>query len=1111
MPSFFTLNGQLFETPTGSAGLEDPAAQLQIEILNEARTCVLYAERQTINTDGTNGVFRVQVGSVVGDGKRISGTDAGNTMSQVFQNITAINARGCAGNSSAAVAGSGRYVRIRVTPSTGPNAGLTDTLSPEIHMGNMPSSLVSETLQGLGPANFARLGTVPDLTQANLDTLFGSWSALETLLTSGAGAPSSSGNYVMQADSDSNGSGSIQFTIGSTLAAEIRNNGNFVVDNNTFMVDATSNRVGIGVTTPESDLSFGGASDRVLGVDRSQVSNGANMTLKAGGSLSGSTNQAGGDLYLASGVATGTGRSNIYLQTASPGATGTADNSPTTKMTILGSGQVGVGTTTPAFPFEVNGDMAIYGPGLGATSLQKFAIKSNLAAGAFLETPLDASNNRLNFNIGWRGGVGALSIIGPSRNIGIATAAPTASLHIRAGTAAAETAPLKLTAGPVMTTPEAGAIEFDGTNLFFTDSTDARKTIATTSGGNLTSVSSISNSSSNITLSPPASSGSVIVNSGTASVGPSSGALIVNGGVGISGAINSTGNITSDGIISSLISVVTPQIYGSTASGGSILIDGTSNAAKGNVLLATAGGNVGVGTSTPTSRLHVYQINPTNGQLMLQNNSSGSTSGIDFSGAAGTRTGFVGIRGTASAAPTPGQMSYYLWSDGATFPMIFGTANTERMRIDGSGLVGIGTSTPTANLEVVGNLKVRDATANTGAIAINTGGTGNSSMILNRFNTSKTGEFQIHTGSVLAWAFGAQDGGTGFFIGNSAGGTNSKFLIDTAGNVGIGTNTPTGTLHVNGGTAATGAGSNITINAQSAGAGNFAGGNVVLKAGSATGTGIEGTTSIYSSTNGGEALRLIRSSASTSYLSFSQGGAGNPWSLGTSGAIDINVHGARFTKAGNVGIGITDPAAKLEVYGSGTSPLLKLRSPSITDGDSVGLSFAVDSSATAVGAKIQHVRTSSYDRGALAFFTNSTADSSADFSTEKMRITDVGRVGIGTSTPVARLEVAGAIVGRAVSSATTTIDFILGNQQYTSLDCQLFDLTNLKTGASYAFAVQGTVSDTCSFNAWTDGVGSTALTVHMPPNHGATQAGTHTLYNFMVMGTHVYVSWTPGY
>ena len=36
------------------------------------------------------------------------------------------------------------------------------------------------------------------------------------------------------------------------------------------------------------------------------------------------------------------------------------------------------------------------------------------------------------------------------------------------GSAAASTAPLKFTSGSVMTTPESGSVEYDGTNLYFT-------------------------------------------------------------------------------------------------------------------------------------------------------------------------------------------------------------------------------------------------------------------------------------------------------------------------------------------------------------------------------------------------------------------------------------------------------------------------------------------------------------------------------------------------------------------------------------------------------------------------------------------------------------------
>lgn len=68
-------------------------------------------------------------------------------------------------------------------------------------------------------------------------------------------------------------------------------------------------------------------------------------------------------------------------------------------------------------------------------------------------------------------------------DVGIGTSSPTAVFHIQAGTAAAGTAPFKLTSGTNLTTPEAGAIEYDGTNLYYTDSTTTRRTLNVGGGG----------------------------------------------------------------------------------------------------------------------------------------------------------------------------------------------------------------------------------------------------------------------------------------------------------------------------------------------------------------------------------------------------------------------------------------------------------------------------------------------------------------------------------------------------------------------------------------------------------------------------------------------------
>lgn len=97
-----------------------------------------------------------------------------------------------------------------------------------------------------------------------------------------------------------------------------------------------------------------------------------------------------------------------------------------------------------------------------------------------------ASNNDLRITSGLSvllGGTNHITIK-PAKQIGIAgTTAPTAWLHIAAGTAAASTAPLKLTSGVNLTTAETGAVEYNGTNLFFTRTGTTRESVFTGNSG----------------------------------------------------------------------------------------------------------------------------------------------------------------------------------------------------------------------------------------------------------------------------------------------------------------------------------------------------------------------------------------------------------------------------------------------------------------------------------------------------------------------------------------------------------------------------------------------------------------------------------------------------
>jgi hypothetical protein len=64
-----------------------------------------------------------------------------------------------------------------------------------------------------------------------------------------------------------------------------------------------------------------------------------------------------------------------------------------------------------------------------------------------------------------------------ANKVGIGTTSPSAYLHLKAGTATASTAPLKLTSGTFLTTAETGALEYSGNVLSFTPASYSRGTV----------------------------------------------------------------------------------------------------------------------------------------------------------------------------------------------------------------------------------------------------------------------------------------------------------------------------------------------------------------------------------------------------------------------------------------------------------------------------------------------------------------------------------------------------------------------------------------------------------------------------------------------------------
>lgn len=86
---------------------------------------------------------------------------------------------------------------------------------------------------------------------------------------------------------------------------------------------------------------------------------------------------------------------------------------------------------------------------------------------------------------------------------------PTAILHLKAGTAAANTAPFKLTTGTALTTPEDGAIEYHSSHLYFTIGSTRYQLDQQTTASNIASgtFSPTFTSQTNLDVTPTATAG----------------------------------------------------------------------------------------------------------------------------------------------------------------------------------------------------------------------------------------------------------------------------------------------------------------------------------------------------------------------------------------------------------------------------------------------------------------------------------------------------------------------------------------------------------------------------------------------------------------------------
>ena len=360
---------------------------------------------------------------------------------------------------------------------------------------------------------------------------------------------------------------------------------------------------------------------------------------------------------------------------------------------------------------------------------------------------------------------------------------------------------------------------------------------------------------------------------------------------------------------------------------------GSNSLADQTVMSLQGNGNVGIGTTAPTEKLDV-----------VGNIQSSANIAVDYNNAnLGTVANSLRFGPTNSGEGIGSKRN----ATGNQFGLDFYTRSANRMAITNLGNVGIGTTTPTALLDVAGSTRLRGLTT---AGLVQTDAAGNlSSATAASIDPTTASNGLTKVGSDFRLG-GTLAGATTIGLG-----ANSLSFTSTTGTVGIGA-TSAARLHVRG---VGNAYPTTTGTTQSAGLiSRFqTSDNAILDLGGNSGNGF-----------------WLQSTDITN--------------LGLNYPLMLNPNG------GNVGIGTSTPAEKMDVVGniqSSANIAVDYNNANLgTVANS--LHFGPTNSGEAIGSK----RTATGNQYGLDFYTT---------STNRMAITSAGNVGIGTAAPAAGLHV----------------------------------------------------------------------------------------------------------